>query len=168
MPRNLEFKAPIHTLESALGVCRRIGARKIGVLVQTDTYFNVRKGRLKLREINGEKFELIYYKRASLKGSRYSEFEVIPVIEADKVKNVCGALFGVKIVVKKTRTLFLCKNARIHIDAVNRLGRFVEFEVLVNHGKAQARHLMDFLIREFSFSKTTSIAGSYADLLSKR
>ncbi len=168
MPKNLELKASIPTLRSALSVCVRIRARKHSVLNQTDTYFKVKKGRLKLREINGKRFELIYYMRSNLRGSCYSDYVVVPVEEPKAIKTVCGILFGVKTVVKKSRILFLYKNARIHIDAVRGLGTFIEFEVLVHHGKRQARRLMDFLILEFGISKRRSIAGSYADLLLKQ
>jgi len=51
---------------------------------------------------------------------------------------------------------------------VSGLGTFIEFEVLVRHGKRQARRIMDFLILEFGISKHTTIAGSYSDLLLKQ
>jgi adenylate cyclase class 2 len=168
MPKNLELKSSIPALRSALSVCVRIRARKKSILNQTDTYFKVKKGRLKLREINGKRSELIYYKRGNLKGSRYSDYVVIPVAEPKAIKSLCGILFDVKTVVKKRRMLFLYKNARIHIDIVSGLGTFIEFEVLVHHGKRQARRLMDFLILEFGISKQATIAGSYSDMMLKR
>jgi adenylate cyclase class 2 len=168
MPKNLEIKACIPSLQSALAACVRIRARRIDTLKQTDTYFNVKKGRLKLREINGRKCELIYYERTNRKGSRYSDYVVIPLEEPRAMKLVCDLLFGVKTIVKKSRILFLYRNARIHIDEVKGLGSFVEFEVLVNRGKEQAKRLMDILILEFGISRQSSIAGSYVDMLTKK
>lgn len=63
MPRrNIEFKArdpdPERTLRTALGA----GAQDAGWLAQTDTYFNVPHGRLKLRE-ESDGAHLIAYQR---------------------------------------------------------------------------------------------------------
>lgn len=168
MPKNLELKASVPTLRSALATCRRLRARRIGVLNQVDTYFNVNNARLKLRAINGNKFELIYYRRGDVKGSRYSDYVVVALREPTSMKNVCSEIFGVKTVVKKKRTLFLYKNARIHVDTVSGLGSFIEFEVLVDQGKRQARSLMNFLVLEFGITKQLIVGGSYADLMRKR
>jgi predicted adenylyl cyclase CyaB len=168
MPKNLEFKSPISTLRSAVAASKRLRAQRIGKLNHIDTYFKVKKGRLKLREIDGKKFELIYYHRKNLKGSRYSDYIIVPLEEVKPMKILCESLLGVKTVVKKSRILFLYKNARIHIDAVKGLGTFVEFEVLVTQGKRQARRLMDFLILEFGLSEQASVAGSYSDLILKQ
>jgi adenylate cyclase class 2 len=168
MPRNLEIKASIPSLRTALSICRRIGARRTELLRQTDTYFDVEKGRLKLREINGKKFELIYYERANHRGSRYSDYTIVSVDEPAAMKSICISLFGVKLIVRKNRILFLYRNARIHLDRVRDLGTFIEFEVLVKQGQRQARQLMEYLILEFGVSKKSSIAGSYEDLLYKK
>ena len=166
MPKNLEIKASLPSIRTALATCRRIGARRAGTLLQTDTYFKVTKGRLKLREINDKKFELIYYVRANQRGSRYSDYTVVPVEQPGPTKPVCSSIFGVNVVVRKSRTLFLYRNARIHLDRVRGLGTFIEFEVLVGRGRKQAAQLMDYLVREFGISRRSGIAGSYEDLLS--
>jgi len=165
MPENLEVKASVSSLGSATATCRRIHARKVAILKQTDTYFHVHKGRLKLRENNKKKFELIYYLRDNTRGSRYSDYVVIPLEEPRMMKSVCTTLFGVSAIVKKSRVLYLYKNARIHLDTVRGLGLFVEFEVLVKHGKKQAKLLMDLLLREFGLTTQLTIPGSYADML---
>ncbi len=168
MPKNLEIKASIRSIQTALAICVRIGARRIETLKQTDTYFNVKKGRLKLREIDGKKSELIQYERINRKGRRYSDFVIVPLEKPTAMKVLCKLLLGVKAVVRKRRILFLYKNARIHVDSVKGLGSFVEIEVLVKRGKEQAQHLMDHLVLEFGISRQSSIAGSYVDLLSKK
>ncbi len=59
---------------------------------------------------------------------------------------------------------FSIENSRIHIDSVKGLGEFVEFEVVVNRGKAQARKLMQSLMRVFEIETKSLIAGSYSDM----
>ncbi len=61
--------------------------------------------------------------------------------------------------------LYLFNNARIHLDSVQGLGSFIEFEVLVTKGKTQAKSLMRTLSKKFSISKAAVIASSYSDLL---
>jgi len=168
VPRNLEIKVPVPSFHAALLACRKIKARKVGTLRQTDTYFNVRKGRLKLREIDGKKFELIYYKRANRNGSRYSNYTVVSMNEPTAIRSVCTSLFGVRVIVRKNRLLYLHKNARIHLDTVIGLGKFIEFEVLVKDGCQQARQLMESLIREFGVGRRSGIPGSYEDLMSAK
>jgi adenylate cyclase class IV len=168
MPTNLEIKAKIDSLQRARRIAKALGARSKGTLRQTDTYFKVRQGRLKLREINGKKLELIYYKRDNTKGNRYSNYTVLELTGEPGAKRVLNAVFETSVIVKKARNLFLYKNSRIHIDSVTNLGGFIEFEVLVTKGKKQARSLMSFLRKEFDVQSSSLIAGSYSDLLRRR
>lgn len=168
MPTNLELKAKLSNLHDAETIARVIGAKKHSVLTQIDTYFNIANGRLKLREINDRKFELIYYHRANKAGDRYSEYTIVPLKEPRTVKRILSKLLGQKVVVRKKRVLYLFNNARIHLDRVKGLGSFIEFEVLVAKGKAQAESFMRTLRKEFSISQTEIIAGSYSDLLFRK
>ncbi len=168
MRTNLELKARYRSATLAKSVCRRIGATPGGILRQEDTYFRVPQGRLKLREINGREVELIFYRRADSKGTRYSDFLVVPLVRAQPMKDVCKALFGISLIVQKKRSLYLFRNARIHIDSVKDLGEFIEFEVIVDRGKRQARQLMSFLISEFQIEERAVIGESYSDLLGRR
>lgn len=168
MPRNLELKARVRSFKAVGQSARRIGAKSKGTLVQKDTYFGVRKGRLKLREIRRGPSELIAYDRPNTKSFRLSRYDVFPVERPRVLKHLLTEALGVKSVVEKRRTLFLYQNCRIHADRVRGLGSFLEFEVLVSRGRAQAKRLMDRLVREFSVDPADIIGGSYADLLSNR
>ena len=168
MPKNLELKSHYDSLPRAKRIARDIGAVHKETMRQVDTYFGVRSGRLKLREIDGEKFELIYYERANTKRSRYSDYRIVPLTDPHWARELLKALFGIYVVVRKRRTLFLRQNARIHIDSVERLGTFIEFEVVVNRGKKQARELMQFLRREFGIDSASVVGGSYSDMLRRK
>ena len=48
--RNIELKASDPDPERSLAVVKGLGARDRGLLRQSDTYFRVKQGRLKLRE----------------------------------------------------------------------------------------------------------------------
>ena len=164
MPQNLELKARIASVSNAVRVVHRLKAQRKGVLHQRDIYYKVSRGRLKLRTINNRSAELIFYNRPNKKGRRYSEYFILPVSDAKLANELCSAAFGQKVIVDKKRRLFLYKNSRIHLDEVYGLGTFVEFEVLVKHGKRQAQKLLELLSLEFDIQRTATIAVSYSDL----
>ena len=59
-----------------------MGAARHGTLLQRDTYFRVPRGRLKLRESDGETAELIYYERSEETGERWSRFSFVVKMRA--------------------------------------------------------------------------------------
>jgi adenylate cyclase class 2 len=168
MPVNLELKASITKKGMALKIAEILRAKKIGVLRQLDTYFNVANGRLKLREMAGGRNELIYYRRPNRSGARYSQYSVVSIQDSKSVKNLLTSALGVRTVVRKRRTLFIYRNSRIHIDSVEGLGDYLEIEVLVLHGKRQARQMYDELRKIFSPVINRIVPGSYSDLIEGR
>ena len=165
MPQNLELKARISSVSEADRIARRLNAQVKGILHQRDIYYKVSQGRLKLRIINNSSAELIFYNRPNKKGSRYSEYFILPVYDAKLTNELCTSAFGQKVVVEKKRRLFLYKNSRIHLDEVRGLGTFIEFEVIEKHGKRQAQKLLALLATEFGIKPATTIAVSYSDLV---
>ena len=168
MPQNLELKATVPSIEKVTRVARHLHARSKGILYQQDSYYNIPRGRLKLRIINRRSAELILYSRPDKTGSRYSDYVVLPVANVQQVQTLCEKIFGKTVEVVKKRRLYLYKNSRIHLDEVRGLGTFIEFEVLVTKGKRQAQHLMSFLREEFCISHEALVSCSYSDMLMKR
>jgi predicted adenylyl cyclase CyaB len=80
---------------------------------------------------------------------------------------VLSSALGILVVVQKERRLYLLENARLHFDRVKGLGTFLEFEVLLEHGKTQARILFQRLCKEFTIQQADSLRYSYSDLLLK-
>ncbi len=152
----------------SLAVCESLGAEDRGVLVQRDTYFNVRDGRLKLRDEEGSPAQLIAYQRADLAGQRTSHYRLIEIAEAEDLRAALAATLGIKAVVAKERRLFLWEgNVRIHLDAVEDLGSFIEFEAVASadsdlgREQDQARQLRE----AFGIDDADVIGGSYCDLI---
>jgi len=100
MPTNLEIKATYPSLARARKISKTLGASFRGTLKQTDTYFKVRQGRLKLREIGEKQLELIYYRRQNARGSRYSDYTVLELQKKEAAKRVLNSLFETMVVVK--------------------------------------------------------------------
>lgn len=129
MARNVELKAhdpdPARSLEVALA----LGAKDEGWLQQLDTYFKVLNGRLKLRE-QDDAAELIYYQRSDEAIERQSNYRIVPIDDADGLKESLRAALGVLVAVEKSRHLLIWRNVRIHLDDVPGLGSFIELEAV--------------------------------------
>jgi predicted adenylyl cyclase CyaB len=167
MPINLELKVPCPSLRNAHRLARLLRARRTAVLHQTDTYYAIPFGRLKVREIVGSRPEVIYYQRPDQLHARRSEYHIARVRDVRSVKEVFKSLFGVTIKVRKERILYLYRGARIHLDKVKGLGTFIEFEVPVRRSRQEARATMTKLARALEIDTKNSIAGSYSDLLAR-
>ncbi|MEI7657097.1 MAG: class IV adenylate cyclase [Phycisphaerae bacterium] len=173
--RNLEFKAELREPAIAREVCRSLGATLIGTMHQVDTYFRMASGRLKRREIRvdvppGEspaepEVEIIFYERPNEVGAKVSRFRIYSEQRAAEV-------FGreplpIWLVVKKVRTLYMLDNTRIHLDQVEGLGWFLEFEHLMSRDKPieEARGEIARLRQVFSMVVGEPIDCGYSDLI---
>ncbi len=165
--KNLELKSKCSDLNAAVRVCWEIGAQYGGILMQTDTYYNVHEGRMKLRNVNDEKYELIYYFRVDKGTEKESNYEIIKLDGESEIKKILKESLGVKGVVKKKRELYLYQNVRIHLDTVNKLGKFIEFEAVCNSSKdlKEASGKIKYLKNVFNIEKKNLVAKSYIDLI---
>jgi predicted adenylyl cyclase CyaB len=168
--RNLEIKATVESLAAARRRLRELpGAGRHAILHQTDWYFRVPKGRLKLRVVGGRRDgELIAYLRPTRTAARTSEFQRMPVADAAGTKRLLDRMLGAKARVRKRREVWLYQNARIHLDTVEGLGRFIEIEVVITQGMPQARAVMKELRVMLGMRRKDLIAGSYGELTAKR
>jgi adenylate cyclase class IV len=163
VPRNLELKCRIASVADAGERARLLGATPQGVLIQEDTYFPVPHGRMKLREFGDGASELIAYERPNQEGERWSTYRKVDVSGCRDLKAALCEGIGVSRIVKKKRRLFLIPGARIHLDEVENLGNFLEFEVTLP-GMEEAGALMKKLMDGFGVRAEDGIAGSYADM----
>ena len=168
--RNLEIKARVASLPAVRRRVRGLtGATRHAVLRQTDWYFRVPKGRLKLRVVGASRGgELIAYLRPDKTSARTSEFQRMSAPDAAGTRRLLERMLGPRACVRKRREVWLYRNARIHLDTVESLGRFIEIEVVVTEGMAQARALMKELRAVLGIRKKDLVAGSYADMSGER
>lgn len=128
--RNIELKARDPNPAASLDVCRALGAEDHGTLVQRDTYFEVARGGLKLREEHPGRPHLIQFQRASEPQQRESRYRIIDIDDGATLLAALDAAIGIRGVVAKHRRLFLWQNVRIHLDTVEQLGSFIELEAV--------------------------------------
>lgn len=167
MPVNLELKARCAQWETARAVAERSGAIDKGILHQRDTYFRVQTGRLKLRVINDATAELIQYERAEDGAERFSRYRKIDVADPDGLREALAESLGTLVEVKKERHLYMYGATRIHLDRVESLGSFIEFEI-PGSGNGVTQELMGDLRRMFGIDEKDVVTCSYADLLMRR
>lgn len=164
--KNLEFKANCDSLDVLRQHLTNLEAKHRRTMKQLDTYFNVPQGRLKLREINTDEAELIYYERSDLAESRYSNYQICDIPEPAAFKQIATMAWGVKGVIEKQRELWLFGDTRIHLDEVTDLGQFVELETVIRNqteAEAQAEHQ---LVKDaLGIKEEDLISISYSDLV---
>lgn len=168
--KNIEIKAYINNMEDAEQIAASITEDTPPIkLYQIDTYFNVPRGRLKLRENEkgGMGSELIFYLRPNESGPKTSDYLILKVQNSAELKELLASALGIKVVVKKERTVFYFRNVRIHLDKVERLGTFLEFEEVLAEGSSQPGQddLIKQLMQRFCIKKEDLIEGSYCDLI---
>lgn len=164
---NIEIKAKCKNPDRVRNFLLRQNADFRGVDEQTDTYFNVRFGRLKLREGNIEN-NLIYYERSNQGGPKASSFSLVKIPDAAGLKSVLTRANGVKVVVHKRREIYYNRNVKFHIDEVPGLGSFLEIEagnVLEDLPESKLREQCNFYLNELNIEAEDLVEVSYSDLL---
>lgn len=166
---NIEMKVRYRGLSRAREIAIQIGAELLWQDVQEDTYFVTQKGKLKLRESGLNGSELIPYLKTNQAGVKRSDYARIAVDDSDLVKRLLGELLGKQIKVRKKREVYLLHNVRIHLDEVEGLGAFLEFEAVFSddtqEGNIRETGKVRELMQVFSVSESDLEPDSYPDLL---
>ncbi len=165
---NIEIKAVYPNLEKAREVCRELNAHFLGLDRQIDTYFKVPHGRFKLRESTLSGAYLIPYLRPNQQGPKKSDYARIPVESAEHTKELLTQILGVDLVVKKSREIYLIENVRVHLDDVDGVGRFFEFEAVYEQD-TEAQHAIEELkvqklMKKFAISEESLQQNSYQQI----
>lgn len=163
--RNIEMKAILRDRGAALGVCVGLQASLQGDIHQVDTYFRVPEGRLKLREADPGRNELVFYRRPDVAGPKGCDYLLEPA--GKSMKSFLAEALGVVAVVDKVRTLYLWENVRIHLDRVAGLGDFIEFEAVLSEAcdDADGHRKLEYLIALFGILDEEHLECSYLEMM---
>jgi len=167
MPTNIEIKARVGN-PARIKILVEALARSPGeLLLQEDAFFEVPRGRLKLRIFSINSAELIYYEREDGPGPKESRYSLSRTSEPESLKAVLQMSLGVRGVVKKTRTLYLVGQTRIHLDEVEGLGSFAELEVVLqpNQSHADGVRIARELMAKLEIQDSELVDQAYIDLL---
>jgi len=183
MAQNIEIKARATDFASQLKLAGQISDKALVTLVQIDTFFKVADGRLKLREfsdgLSETKAQLIFYRRVNTSGPKLSEYHITETDDAAGLKSVLQKAYGIRQVVKKVRSLYMVGRTRLHFDAVENLGDFIELEVVLDEhdslqggeapaeARAKAKAEAEALMQQLNIRASDLIDVAYVDLLEK-
>lgn len=189
MGRNIELKARVRNdFTAAHAAIQYLPAAYQGELWQRDVYFYCADktdkkdkdkdqtpplSRVKLRgeSLDGQNWDwkFIWYARASQRKSKPSDYRIAPVIVPDPVAlaETLDAAWGKYAEVDKHRTLYLYQNIRIHLDEVVNLGRFIEFEAMLEREDDQqlAHDNLKRLMNLFQIEDGDLVENSYGDIM---
>jgi len=162
---NVEFKAELRDPDIARAVLLSIGAEHTDRMRQIDTYYRVPAGRLKKRDVPGRPAEYISYQRADRTAPKLSQYQLL---DSDQFLARYGERpLPVLVTVDKTRDLYMLGDVRVHLDRVERLGSFLEFEALVSprQNVARCHEILGDLRHRLGPALGEPISVSYCDLM---
>lgn len=167
MPANIEIKARLTDLAATRRLVEALCDTPPQTLLQRDTFFHCRSGRLKLRELSCGACELIAYDRADVAEVKQSDYDVASFTDAAALKRVLGRTLGESVLVEKTRLLYLIGQTRVHLDSVRGLGDFLELEVVLTPGQSaeDGQQIAVGLMQHLQINPADLLATAYADML---
>jgi len=167
MPTNIEIKAVLTNRAAVEAAAVRLSSAGPETIHQEDFFFDCDRARLKLRIFAPDRGELIRYERADVADVRGSHYLIARTPDPLILYDILATMLGTTGVVKKTRTLYLIGQTRVHVDEVRGLGEFLEIEVVLRPGQSEveAKSIATALLSEFGIGQEQLIAEAYVDLL---
>jgi predicted adenylyl cyclase CyaB len=165
--RNIEIKARISQVSDLVGPVGALADQGPTEIIQDDTFFACRTGRLKLRAFSNTSGELIFYQRSNEQGPKESFYVRTATAAPDSLRETLTLAYGVVGRVRKHRTLFLAGRTRIHLDVVENLGHFLELEVVLQEDEPleSGIHEAQRLMQQLGIAPSQLIERAYVDLL---
>jgi predicted adenylyl cyclase CyaB len=169
MPSNFEVKARVRDFAGMTARARELSDAPAEVIPQVDTFFHSDRGRLKLRELQSGRGQLIYYERPDQGGPKRSDYFIFETSDPGSLKSVLTRALGMRGSVEKVRHLFMVGQTRVHLDEVKGLGEFLELEVVMKPGQPdeEGRRIAEALLRQLGVGNDDLLESAYMDLLEK-
>ncbi len=167
MPYNIEIKARVADRPGLEKTIARLADTGPESIFQDDTFFNCPRGRLKLRVLSANDAQLIHYHRPDQVGPKKSDYRITPVSDPDGIREVLHRAFGISGRIVKRRTLFIIGQTRAHLDVVEKLGDFLELEVVLrdNQSERQGTEIANELLNRLDVTPDQLVDCAYIDLV---
>ena len=169
MPSNIEIKARV-TDPSAIRVrVESLCGSAAEILEQEDFFFAAPAARLKLRVFAADRGELILYQRPNAAGPKLSEYQLAQTSSPGELKKIMSAVLPSVGTVRKRRRVYHWGNTRLHLDEVERLGNFIELEVVLGEGQPVSEGVLicEELMARLGISPDQMVRQAYVDLLAE-
>jgi len=165
----IELKARVDDHEFLRKKLSALGAEHVGTFQQTDLYFEVPEGRLKLREVKDNRTaELIYYERENIAGPKKDDAFILRVQEPEDLKKILKKILTPLTMIEKVREIYRYHGTQIHLDTVKKLGKFIEFERQTSEDPKivkKDRLILEKLMEKLEIEQNNLEALSYSDLV---
>jgi adenylate cyclase class 2 len=165
----IELKARVGDHEFLRKNLSALGAEHVGTFRQSDFYFKVPEGRLKLREVkDNSTVELIYYERENVAGPKRDDVFILRVQEPEELKKILKKILAPLIVIEKVREIYTYRGTQIHLDIVKKLGKFIEFERQTADNPKRIekdRLILEKLMEKLKIDQSNLETLSYSDLV---
>lgn len=167
MPANIEIKARVRDSGAFEKRAAALRETQVEIIQQEDVFFQVTKGRLKLRILSPSHAQLICYTRSDAAGPKRSEYFLHETHEPESLRMVLSRALGVRGIVRKTRRLFKIGQTRVHFDCVEGLGTFVELEVVLREGQSDedGQAIAEDLMARLAIDRNDLVGTAYIDLI---
>jgi predicted adenylyl cyclase CyaB len=167
MPRNVELKAWLTDRSKACAIASGLSGAEPQDIHQHDIFFKSRTGRVKLRMFPDGSGELIQYDRPDTPSVRLSDYRIARTPDAQTLFDILTQTATVVGEVRKQRLVYLIGQTRVHIDCVDGLGDFVEFEVVLRPDQdlEDGIRIAEHLRQAFEIDRTRIVGGAYVDLI---
>ncbi len=168
--RLVELKARVDVPIEIERRLRALGAVPRATLHQRDVYFHGTRGRLKLRLQRPGRDQLVWYDRPDRADTKESRIVLAALPARHGLEPVLSSALGVRVVVSKVRRVFEWNGTRVHLDRVEGLGSFLEFEKTVDDedSSSSAHAELRGMLEQLHLPPDALQAGSYSDLLRPR
>jgi len=169
MPRNVEIKARIDSVEALASRVAAIADQGPIRIDQDDSFFRCDSGRLKLRSFSSTDGELIFYRRANEQGPKECFYIRTHTADPDGLRECMSLAYGQVGRVVKHRTLYLVGRTRVHLDRVKGLGDFLELEVVLDEDESVEVGVIEAhsLMAQLGIAPDQLIDTAYVDLLAQ-
>lgn len=167
MPSNIEIKAHVIDRDALIDRVAALATSARVDIEQDDTFFRCDTGRLKLRTLDEDQGELIFYQRPDEAGPRASFYTATETSDPDGLRETLALAYGYAGRVRKHRVLFIAGRARIHLDRVEGLGDFIELEVAIDDptGADAGTSEAESIIATLGIEPAQLVSTAYVDLI---
>jgi pimeloyl-ACP methyl ester carboxylesterase len=139
-------------------------------LLSPDTVRQMGVRNPKLRSITvasgAARHELIAYARPDTAAARTSSYHVVVIPDGQSARAALASTLGIRNTVIKRRELLLWQNVRIHLDTVQDLGTFIEFEAVITteDDRTHSPARIEQLRKALSIKDEHLVTTSYGDM----
>lgn len=163
----VELKARVDSSQEIERRLRAAGACFQTTLHQRDVYFRRVLGRLKLRIQRPGRDQLVWYDRPDRADTKESRIVLTPLPTDHGLEPVLSSALGIRVIVTKTRNVFEWRGTRVHVDDVEGLGAYLEFERTLEPAAppSSAHAELRSMLAQLGVPASALERGSYSDLL---